>query len=380
MTIGEALSRLLDAFVDLVLPLAGRFRSKSRLVVVDGDEGLRFYKVERGKPAAIGDGSTPDERQARQIRRAAGGPIELRLAPDRLIARSLQLPAAGKDYLAPIIEHRLERLTPWRPDKVMYGFAVSGEASEEGTMDVEFLATSEEIAARSIERLADLQIAPTALGSAAEPIEQPLRIDLYRGERDVGRQRLRRALARAAVIAAVVLVPGVAASSWLAAQADNRLASVEERLALKRNVLRAATGATDTQSRDLQLINAKRPDSAAMLLVDRLASLLPDTTFLRELEIDGAKVRFAGHSADAPALIPMLEADDALSDVQFSAPVTRDDTGRDSFDIVAVWDARAQGGAVEEVAPDATLDEFGAVDDASDGDPLTDPLRTGALR
>jgi general secretion pathway protein L len=53
------------------------------------------------------------------------------------------------------------------------------------------------------------------------------------------------------------------------------------------------------------------------LLIDRLATLLPSDTFLNRLEISVAEVRLSGVSADAPALIGMLEAEEGLAEVSF---------------------------------------------------------------
>jgi len=331
-------SRLLNAFVEGLEPLVGRFPARCRLVAVEDGDTFRFYAIEKGKAAPMEFGAVPGKAVARRLKRAASGGVELRLSPERLIARSLQLPAAGREYLDSIIEHRLERLTPWRPERVVYGFAVSGEPAADGSMAVDFLATSGEIARDRAERLAALQLTPTALGSAAEPLERPLRVDLYRGSRDPRRRRLRRATGFALALIALLVLPALAVSTWVTYEAGGRLAELDQRLATKRNVLRAAAGNTDAQARDVRLIEQKRPDTATMLLVDRIATLLPDNTWLRELEIDGPKVRLAGFSADAPALIPVLEGDEALSGVRFSAPVTRDDSGRDGFDIVAQWD------------------------------------------
>jgi general secretion pathway protein L len=355
------LSAMLDALVDGLEPLTRRMRSRGRLVAVEADGGFRFVSVDRGTVSVVAEG-LPDERSTKQLKRLARNGVELRLDPGRLIARSLQLPSAGRDYLDPIIEHRLERLTPWRPDRVVYGYALSGAPSDDGTMDVEFLATSREIAAERIDRLEALGIVPTALGSAQEPVEQPLRVDLFRGTRDPGRRRLRRAAGFAVAMVALFLVPAAAATGWMAYESEQRLAALESRLATKRNVLRAATGDTEAESRDLRLMNAKRPETSATVMVDKLATLIPDDTFLRELEIDGEEVRIAGVSADASALIPRLEEDVALSGVRFAAPVTRDEAGRDGFDIVARWDARGAEGT----------------DDGATA-PGPDPSGTGAL-
>lgn len=334
-------SRLLDAFVDGIEPVFGRLLPHRRLMAVEEPEGLAFYAAEGGAPVLLARGEATDERAQKAIRRAATGAIELRVSPERVITKTLQLPSAGRDYLEPIVEHRLERLTPWRPEKVLYGFAVSGEPAADGSMAVDFAATSADVAASRIAALDALGLTPTAVGSAAEPLDRPLRIDFYRGKRDVVRRRLRRAAAFALIVVAAVLVPATVGTYALSYMADQELADVEARLALKRSVVARATGTGAAESRDLRLIQAKKPETSMMVMIDRLARLLPDDTYLREMEIDGEKIRLVGQSSNAPALIAVLEEDEALSGVRFGAPVTRDDAGRDGFDISATWDARA---------------------------------------
>jgi general secretion pathway protein L len=334
-------SKLLDAFVEAVEPLFGRFTSKSRIVAVEDEHGLTFFAASGGKVRPIGGRGGIDGRELKRLRRARGRAVELRLAPERILTRTLNLPAAGREFLEPIVEHRLERLTPWRPDKVLFGYAADGEVAPDGSMTVDFAATSEEIAAAATARLEAFDLVPTALGSAAEPVDRPLRIDLYRGTRDVGRRRLRRTVGFVLAIVFALVVPAAAGSYALGYLADERLAELEQRLATKRNVLRAAAGAGEADGRDRELIEAKSADAAVVVLVDRLASAIPDDTYLRELTIEGATVHLIGFSASAPALIGLLEDDPALSGVRFAAPVTRTEDGRDSFDILAAWDARA---------------------------------------
>ncbi|MFD1702467.1 PilN domain-containing protein, partial [Methylopila henanensis] len=88
-------------------------------------------------------------------------------------------------------------------------------------------------------------------------------------------------------------------------------------------------------SREASLIAEKRPETAAVTFVDRLASALPDGAALRELELDGARVRLAGDAEAAPELIGLLEATGALRGAHFAAPVQRRPDGRDGFEIAA---------------------------------------------
>ena len=328
-------SKLLDAFVDMLEPVFARFAAQTRWVAVLEPDGLAHYEVRRGRVSRVAPAAKNGGSEADWAERARGAVVELRLPPDQVLRRTLRLPQEGRDFVAQIIEHRLSRLTPWNPEKVHYGFSVAGEAGPDGLMEVEFAATSEDLAAPAVKRLKDAGLQLTALGTTAEPIELPLRLDLYRGARAAARSPLRRptAVALAAVVA--VLVTACLASSWLAFSSEERLRTAEVRLAQALARLQAASGGGAAGSRDLALLDAKRPDRSVLVLMDRLAEVIPPNTFLRELEIDAEKVRLVGHSGDAPALIGLLEADPALAKVRFAAPVTRDGENRDGFDIVA---------------------------------------------
>jgi general secretion pathway protein L len=339
------LSTLLDAFVDMLVPALARFGSKTRWVAVIEPDGVALHEVRTGRGALLSRPVLVGEDQRRLAERARGGAIELRLRPDQVLHRTLRLPQAGRDFVEQIIEHRLPRLTPWSPEKVLYGFRIAGEAEPDGLMSVEFAATSADLAATAVRRLRELGLEPTALGTAAESIDAPLRLDLFRGARSTARSRLRRATALASAAVASVLVPACLFSFWLAAAGEEHVQSVENRLIKARARLQAASGGGSERSRDRALLDAKRPESSVLVLVDRLGAAIPSDTFLRELEIDPEKVRLVGHSGNAPALIGLLEADAALAKVRFAAPVTRDSEDRDGFDIVAARVAPESGGA-----------------------------------
>jgi general secretion pathway protein L len=327
-------SDLLDAFIDGVEPLFARFSAKKRLVVVEGERGFLVYWAEGGTVTPLGALGSDMEPLPK---RAAAAAVELRLAPHRLISQTLALPAAGRAYIDAIIEHRLDRLTPWRPDKVLHGFAVPCEASPEGTLQVRFAATSDDIASAAIEHLAAFGLTPTALGSAADPIDEPLSIDLYKGQRNAPRLHLRRRIGVLATASLILFVTSAVLSAALSAIAAGRLEDVETKLRDSRDAVTAASGGGQSAGRDRDLIAAKTPGSAVVVLVNGLAGAIPDGTYLESLSLDGGTVRIAGLSSDAPALIGLLEAGGRLTEVRFAAPVTRTDDDQDRFDITGRW-------------------------------------------
>lgn len=341
-------SRLLDAFVEQIEPLVARFRSDARwIAVVDEAGGIALYEARPGQPSV----RLPEDAVTARggAHRAAGGAVELRLPPDQVLHRTLQLPPASRDFLQPIIEHRLERLTPWSPSRVLYGFrvlgdagvsgdaGVLGEAGADGSMSVAFAATSLDVATEAERRLEALGLAPTALGPATETIDAPLGIDLYRGARSGSRAGLRRRVKLGLSATAAVLGLALVGSFWLVQASEERLRTVEERLGALRGRLAAGggAGAEQARGRTRALIEAKRPDTSIVVLIDGLSAALPWNTALRELDIDAGKVRLNGRSRDAPALIALLEAEEALARVQFAAPVVRDADNLDDFEITA---------------------------------------------
>ncbi|MFE1597977.1 PilN domain-containing protein [Methylobacterium sp. ID0610] len=336
--VGPILGAMLDATAARLAPWFGRLQGARRVVVVEA-EALLLYGVARGGAATLLARLGPGERAPERLR---GGALEARLPPGLFLRRSLAVPEAGRAYLRPIIEHRLERLTPWQPERVLYGFRAAPPSGTEAELTVDLLVTARERIAPHLARLEAAGLVPTALGSAEEPLAAPLAIDLYGGRAGAGDPRLRRRLGSAIGAAFAVLALAVAVTGWLAASAEAELAAIDERLgALQRRVqARAAPRAGRAQA----LLAAHRPEDGVGPLLDRLSEALPDHTVLRELEIGPGKLRLAGRSGDAPALVGRLEGQAGLAGVRFAAPVVRDGEGRDLFDLAASRGAPAAPG------------------------------------
>ncbi len=320
---------LLDAFVATLRPLVSRLSTGVSHVVAIAPDGLVLHTLQKdrlGPPHYLAGGArAPDAFKV--------GALQLRLPPELFLTRALRLPYAGRSYLQPIIVHRLERLTPWRADQVLYAYSVVDGVSEDGTIGVDLLATSVDLVAPFLARLTSVGLTATALGSAAEPLDAPLRFDLYKGRTQASDGRLRSRIGRAFAI----LLGGLAAA-WLisaivAASAMSDAQDVQQRLTALRTKL-ALRGGPGT-SRERVLIEGKRADTATIVLIDKLSRALPDGTVLRELDIDPARIRLVGRSVDAPALIARLEVEAGLKNPRFAAPVIRDADRRDAFDLVA---------------------------------------------
>lgn len=320
-------ARLVDAFTAVVAPSGER---GPRIVAVETGEiegaGFEFFRVARGRAKPIAPTSPALS--------AHKGPVEMRLRSTQVLRRTFALPEAGRDYFDALIAHRLDRLTPWAPSQVVYGFTPAGPAEAPGQVKVDFAATSAAIAEAAEARLAALGLVPTAFGIADGPPEAALGIDLWRGRRRPSRHRLRRRVGLYVSLAFILTGTAAVAAQWVLSRETAVLATVEEDTARLRRALVERTAAGPT-NRAGQLLAETIPEASAAVLIDRLAAALPDGTHLTALQITPDEVRLAGLSDDAPALIARLEESAALRDVRFAAPVVRDASGQDSFDILA---------------------------------------------
>ncbi|MBH0237847.1 PilN domain-containing protein [Methylobrevis albus] len=331
------LQRLHEAFVDAVAPLVGGREPRRRIVLADDGSGPpAVFDVDGATARRRADNAGP--RRADRLR-----PVELRLDPAVAVGQRLHLPAAARDYLGAIVEHRLDRLTPWPPEKVVYGYAVADPAADApaGTIAVDVQATSRTIADAALARAEAAGFRPTRLAAVAGAPETPAPIDLLRGTRSLARSRLRRTSARLLAVLWIAGIAAVSAAFWYHGERQEELAAVERRFAAQRAALGRTLGAGDGEARALAIIAARRPETSGVTLVDRIARALPDDTFLNELDIRAEDVRLVGSAGDAAALIARIDADPALENVRFSAPVARGEDGRYSFDIAA----RRVGGA-----------------------------------
>jgi Tfp pilus assembly protein PilN len=121
--------------------------------------------------------------------------------------------------------------------------------------------------------------------------------------------------------------------------AMNGIEAEQERLAARQASLRMATGAQEGGAETLVRAR-KAQDRSATLVLESLAGLMPDTTFLVSIDMAGDRLVAAGQSADANALIGLLERSGRFSDVRFIAPTTRDSAGAERFQVEARTMAR----------------------------------------
>lgn len=338
------LEAALSSFIDIIEPAAMRFSAGTSFVAVEMSDGedIEVFSVSRRHAISLGKSSPDPDVLLKNLRRTKVSGVELRLDPERVIRSRFKIPAAGASLARQIIENRLERLTPWKADAILYGFAVSHKPDPDGQLDVDFAATSRAIATANLDRLAKLGLSATTIGPSEQTVMERLRIDLYAGSNDTRRQARRRAIGAIAIGALICAALLCGATFYMAMESRQHIAELDVRLTKARTRLVHASGSNADREQDFAYIATKNPDEARFRLIDRLAGILPDTAYLDELDIEPGSIRIAGSSTAASDLIKILENDPIFRDARFVAPVTRQDDGRDRFEITASYGIKAK--------------------------------------
>lgn len=338
----DLFSAWLDMVAAMVALLLARLQRRTTCLLSEAQPGQFSFSTADGAALTLrldgADGANPADLARALGPRVKGQPVELRLDGARLLARPLELPRGAEPYLAGIVRAQIDRLTPWSADAALFGWTPPEEISGE-RIRLLVAATPRAAIAPLLERLKALEPGPIQVSAILETPTGPTPIALLdlagAGAGDDRRIRsvLMGLLAGAAFLAtAALLVSGFAVSSL-----DEDLAAIEQKIDTTRRVLMAGRDGSSGGGAVLRALEQrKRELPAATLALEDLSRVLPDDTYITDLEFNGDRVRIAGVSAAPARLIVLLEQSGRFSGATFVAPTTPLPKGKaERFDIEA---------------------------------------------
>ena len=314
------------------------FREPTWLVVdVDGERMSVSAKNEADEKViwqGIATQTAPEVVHARLADLAARrAKLAVRLAPQDILTRRLEFPAAAEPKLGQVLAFELDRQTPFTAEQVYFDHAVIGRDSARQRITVELVVAARE----TVDRLVELCRAWGATIDCVAPRsahEMPPRINLLRTAGD-GKNR------RPAVRFGFVFA--IASAALFAVWIGLKLARLDEGVQVaaaqvakaRSEALLVERIARDAATLDLQAGFLGRKQSVPKLRVlQEVTRLLPDDTWLYQVQIIDREVRIAGYAPNAATLVGVLEASPVFTNARFRAPVTKAGTaGLDRFEL-----------------------------------------------
>lgn len=277
-------------------------------------------------------------RKALRKRRAGRRPVVLRLAADRVLVKTLRLPAAAGDVIEPVLRNQMQRLTPWPEDEVLFGYDILSTKSGSSHIDVEVVAAHRPT-------IDDLMSSATKAGLLVARVDHAGSPDARDGIAlyDIGRrnqlQTARRFGRLLTIITAIGLCVGAiglvefARTHQANANLREQIGFAETRIAdhaRKRNQRHAVSGIYQA------LLARKTQQAPAISVMNEVTKAVPDHSWLTEFTLSDGRILITGSSANAAELITALEQTVAFNNVRFTAATTRDrDSNRERFAIGA---------------------------------------------
>jgi len=310
--------------------VAGRFMRRRAIVLDENADGSFSARVAVAKdgssltPASFRlDHDAPQPPLPADWKAALDGSrIEVRLRSDHVVSRVLDFPSQASDFLDGMIRAQVDRLTPWSAADAAFGWGAPQPISND-RIEVAFSAT----AAAKVDPLvrmarmlgaASVAVSAPAVGSDGAPQQVTLLDRSLRGLAGPAVPRLLRiALVSTAAAAAVCLLLNIYVGGWLQSEQED----LQHRISQRRAALRLDTNG-DTSGLGL-LAKRKQTTPSSVMVLEAISRVLPDTTYVTELRIEGNKVQVVGLTQDAPSLIRLLEQSPQFTRATFFAPTTR---------------------------------------------------------
>ena len=268
-----------------------------------------------------------DEPGAAELRRRT---VVLRLTGDSVLRSEVELPAAAEENLRQVLTFEMDRQTPFTADEVLFDYRVLSRI--DGRVRV-LLAVAPKLPLDDmLERLASAGARVEAVVPESEPA-----LNLLPPERRPRRRRLAGAvntvLAVAAVaLAAVALGLPLYRKMQVVEQLEPRVAQVRT----EAREVRELREQIETLYREMSFVIREKERVPRMLdLWEEVTRLLPDDTWVRELDYSDGTLQLRGETSSAPRVVALLEASDMLAEVRFQAPVTQIRDGREEFFLAA---------------------------------------------
>src|SRR3984957_135893 len=332
------MSELRDLFGDWIAAVAkavdtvaGRFARPRQILLGEGKDDTLVAKATSGRngPALPEvsfrlDKGRPNPPLPADWKTAfRGSRVEASLQSDHVMFSPLDFPSQAGDFLDGMIRTQVDRLTPWTVNEAIFGWSQPTNTANE-RIEVTFAATSKLKIQPLLQVAHALDVGSVAIFVTASAGEgTPTRIKLFD-------KSLQSAIGRTVnvprILRAVLLSAGLAAAAsllvavYLGSAYQSEQQQLQRRISQRRAALRLDPNAGGS---GLSLLaKRKQATPSSVMVLEAVSRVLPDTTYVTELRIEGDKVQVVGMTQDAPSLIRLMEQSPQFTRATFFAPTT----------------------------------------------------------
>ena len=258
------------------------------------------------------------------------GRARLALAAHEALVRRVTMPAATEENLGSVLGFEMDRLTPFRSEEVYYDHRVVGRDAAAGTIEVVLALARREVVDARLAQMRELGVSVQGVAVREDSQRPGPALDVLpsgqRGEREKPRERvIKQSLAAAAL---VLLIAALAIPALRKRSEVHAVKPVLDKALTEAQSTDALIKELERQVADYNFLLARKHGSGpALAYIEEVARLLPDNTWLQQLDIKttgkAREVLISGETASSSKLIEILEQSQVLQNAAPRGPVTR---------------------------------------------------------
>ena len=253
--------------------------------------------------------------------------VVISLPSDRVLRKTLTLPLATEENLRQVLEFQMDEYTPFPVSQVYFGYRVAGRNFARGQLTVEFAATPRDAVDEAVQRLNDWGCVVRA-AVAEDMLAAGTLVNLLPAAQGKAPSLLRHGLNP--WLAGLVMLLAIAAIAM--PLIIKREAVVQMQPWLEKS--KTAAEAVDALRRGLEirieehnyLLEKRQALPAVIVALEELTRILPDDTWVQQLDIKGKELQIQGETASSVKLIGLFEQSGRFYDASFRSPLTKGQT------------------------------------------------------
>ncbi len=316
----EILSRCLPTALGHVL-----FRKPYLQLQVQGDRADLYRCVGEAREL-LGhlDRHTPGKTLAAILAEVGGKEarhLRIEIPEDYLLLRRAVFPTQVRKNLLQVITYEIDRLTPFQADQVYFDFRLLGTPNPGGKIQVEIALCRRDLIRHWVEQLQQAGALVEAIRWSGAWPGANLLPSGERPKRKIRIFTLNRFLGLLLVLlgSAVLISP-----LWQREQILQQLDRQIKKLRVQAEEVHQVQAAIERARQGSLVVLQQKAEHPRMIdLLRELTDRLPDDTWIQNLEYRNGEVQLRGESAQAAALIGLLEQAPGVENVTFRSPVVR---------------------------------------------------------
>jgi len=330
--------RLHDALLTCLPTVLRRFWARyeqSLIIIPKGGGAATVIHSQGSERVELGglDLQAPGSLQATFSGLKGGHPRTLiRLSSDQVLRRSVSLPVQVRSNLVQVLGYEMDRLSPFRSEEVYFDFRILANPAPSDKVMVDLALCRRDQVREWLTNLRDGGVPVDQVtwdGAWPKANLLPLLERPQRGTRPFSVNKVL-LLAIFLLTVAVLVTPLWQMQHLL----DDRIAEIAKLKVRAHEVHETRTALERARQGSVAVLQRKWEQPRTIDLLRELTERLPDDTWIQNLDYRDGKLQIRGESAQATALINLLDQAPGITAVAFRSPVVQvARSGRERFHI-----------------------------------------------